>query len=440
MKTKNILFIIYFCTALCAISFLACKEYPLNEPPCPVVIEPNPKIAPMNTVVTVIGENFRTGKPEQHILKIGDTIVSVLDVPDDKTLRFKVPQGLKSGVVSVTLNPDMFKPEDCTDGKNNPMFTYEYTATVGPFAGTLNTTNCATCLNNPVGLDVDKDGNLWVTNESSPSLVKKFDVNGNMIYDAGGGNNGVNKVCNDIIFTNPKAIWFSQLSDVAAQSDGNTLVLDKGYSVIRKIRADGSIEKYMGVCTESTPKDGACNVAQFGSPRSVVEDGAGVIYLIDAGNLKKIAHNGNNCAVTPFVDKGGALKNGEAIAINRLWQGFGPIFITDPTATKKIKSVSDAKQVTDLPLKNEPFNQPVAIVADKQGNLFVADKANNQIYIIYTNGSVISLAGNGQPGSADGVGTIAQFNKPSGLAYDAARNILYVSDNGNQLIRKITFQ
>jgi hypothetical protein len=366
--------------------------------------------------------------------------VPILDVPDDKTLRFKVPSGLKNGIVRIALDADIFKPEDCTDDSKNPVFSYEYTATVGTFAGTLKTTNCVTCLNNPVGLDVDKDGNVWVVNELSPSLVKKFDANGTMIFDAGGGNNGANKVCNDIIFTNPKSIWFSQLSDVLCQSDGNTLVSDRGYSVIRKIRADGTIEKYMGICNESVEKDGACNTAQFGSPRSVVEDGAGTIYLMDAGNIKKITQTGSNCVVTTLVKKGGALKNGEALTINRLWQGFGPIFATDPTSINKIKSVSEAGDVTDLPLSNPTFNQPVAIIADKQGNLFVADKAKNQIYTIYTNGSIALLAGNDQPGSSDGVGTAARFDKPSGLAYDAVRNILYVSDNGNQLIRKITFQ
>lgn len=50
---------------------------------------------------------------------------------------------------------------------------------------------------------------------------------------------------------------------------------------------------------------------------------------------------------------------------------------------------------------------------------------------------VATLAGNGQPGFSDGAGTDAQFHNPSGIAIDGEGN-LYVSDLGNNRIRKIT--
>ena len=49
---------------------------------------------------------------------------------------------------------------------------------------------------------------------------------------------------------------------------------------------------------------------------------------------------------------------------------------------------------------------------------------------------VITLAGVA-PGSADGLGQIARFNRPTGVAVDHSDNI-YVSDSGNFTIRKIT--
>ncbi len=84
------------------------------------------------------------------------------------------------------------------------------------------------------------------------------------------------------------------------------------------------------------------------------------------------------------------------------------------------------------------FSDPAAIVADVNGNFFVADCRNHAIRKITTNGVVTTFAGKlGLDGTANGTGTAAQFNSPSGLAFDKSGN-LFVSDTGNNTIRKIT--
>jgi sugar lactone lactonase YvrE len=86
---------------------------------------------------------------------------------------------------------------------------------------------------------------------------------------------------------------------------------------------------------------------------------------------------------------------------------------------------------------NAVFNDPAAIAVDPAGNFFVADSQNDAIRKITTNGVVTTFAGKlGISGSANGTGTAAEFDLPSGLAFDASGN-LYVSDTGNSTIRKI---
>jgi sugar lactone lactonase YvrE len=87
---------------------------------------------------------------------------------------------------------------------------------------------------------------------------------------------------------------------------------------------------------------------------------------------------------------------------------------------------------------NAIFNDPAAIAVDASGIFFVADSENDAIRKITTNGVVTTFAGQlGVAGSANGTGTGAQFNSPSGLAFDKSDN-LFVSDTGNSTIREIT--
>jgi sugar lactone lactonase YvrE len=83
------------------------------------------------------------------------------------------------------------------------------------------------------------------------------------------------------------------------------------------------------------------------------------------------------------------------------------------------------------------FNGPGAMAADLYGNTYVADYTGNTIRKIAADGTVTTLAGSGTSGSADGTGTGASFSHPTGLTADIFGNV-YVADNGNNKIRKIT--
>ena len=85
------------------------------------------------------------------------------------------------------------------------------------------------------------------------------------------------------------------------------------------------------------------------------------------------------------------------------------------------------------------FYQPTGVAVDASGNVYVADFRNNLIREISPAGAVTTLAGNGQQGSANGAGTVASFNAPTGVAVDALGNV-YVAENGSNLIREISPQ
>jgi alpha-tubulin suppressor-like RCC1 family protein len=81
------------------------------------------------------------------------------------------------------------------------------------------------------------------------------------------------------------------------------------------------------------------------------------------------------------------------------------------------------------------FSSPAGVAVDASGNVYVADQSNNKIRKITSSGVVTTLAGSGDWGSADGMGTAASFSYLAGVAVDASGTV-YVADNNK--IRKIT--
>jgi sugar lactone lactonase YvrE len=85
----------------------------------------------------------------------------------------------------------------------------------------------------------------------------------------------------------------------------------------------------------------------------------------------------------------------------------------------------------DGPSAVAQFFIPQGVIADKAGNVYVADTGNRTIRRIDPTGTVSTFAGMPQAyGSADGPGGAARFGNPVGMATDAAGN-LYIADSGN---------
>lgn len=82
------------------------------------------------------------------------------------------------------------------------------------------------------------------------------------------------------------------------------------------------------------------------------------------------------------------------------------------------------------------FSSPVGVAVSADGTVYVADSGNHRIRKVSADGTVTTLAGSTQ-GYADGVGTSAKFNFPTGVSVSTDGTI-YVADFGNHRIRKVS--
>lgn len=239
------------------------------------------------------------------------------------------------------------------------------------------------------------------------------------------------------------AARFSGIFGLALDATGNIYVGDARNGLIRKITVDGVVTTFAG--------GSSTNLL---TPSALVFDTAGNLYFTDPGaqNVRKITPAGVITTVAgsgtfASVDGNGlqaSFKSPGGIVID----SAGNLFVGDAKA-HVIRKITPAGDVTTFAGRTDvagsadgtgtaaSFNDPSGLAIDAANNLYVADALNNKIRKITPTGVVTTFAGSGATGSANGTGTAATFNLPVNLSIDT-EGFLYVAESQGNLIRKIS--
>jgi sugar lactone lactonase YvrE len=407
-------------------------------------------------------------QPQHQSVVVGSAAIFVVEATGSDPLIY---QWIKNGtaIAGATSASYLTPPETVTDSGSlfkvtisNAEGAVTSTAarlTVTPFGislvaghlggfGTIDGTAGGARFFNPKSIAADTAGNIYVA-DSTRDLIRKVSPTGVVTTIAGaagigGATDGPGRTA-----------LFNQPGGVAVDPAGDVYVADTGNDTIRKISAAGQVSTVAGTPLMPGSLNGPGTTALFNAPEGITIDSAGNLYVADSGNntIRKITSAGVVTTLAGTPGTAGAQDGTGAAArfngpLDLTADAAGTLYVAD-TFNNTIRTVTPTGVVTTLagtagafgnqdgPAATALFGRCYGITIDPAGNLYVSDVGNESVRKITPQLIVSTLAGSGAGGYADGTGNAAQFSTPWGVAVDAAGNI-YSADYGSGTIRKIT--
>lgn len=315
-------------------------------------------------------------------------------------------------------------------------------AGVAGYPGMEDGQGSAAHFNGPAGIAVDAAGAIYVA-DSGSHTIRKITATGlvsTWVGQAGypGGTDG-----------SGKSARFNSPQGLAIDGMGNVYVADANSHTIRKITPGGVVSTLAGLAGQAGSTDGTGSAAAFFNPIGVCVDTTGTVLVADTGNhtIRKITPTG---VVSTWAGLAGSAGSTDGAASAARFHfpfgvgvdGAGTVLVAD-TYNHRIRKITPAGVVSTLAgptgvSASTSFNYPTGVACDGSGNALVVDSSNQLIRKIAVDGSVSSLAGLAPvPGSADGSGSAARFNLPTGVAVNATGSV-FVTDGNNHTLRKLT--
>lgn len=290
----------------------------------------------------------------------------------------------------------------------------------------------------PSGLVVDGSGNVFVVQTNTQTL-RKVTTSGvvSTVAGASGENGSING--------SGVLARFSFPYGIAKDGGGTMYVTDGASSAIRKVTPAILVSIFVGTPEYSGTADGSGNAARFDKPQAIAVHSSGDLYVADGTRIRKVTSAGvvstppGFAGTSPAYDPNGIVVD-DSRNIYFTDGARNNIQKIDPSGvvTTFAGSLDGLGGTTNGQGTAARFRTPIAIAGDAAGNLYVTDWNNHVIRKITASGEVSTFAGTAQmSGIVDATGSAARFTFPRGIAVDSAGNV-YVSDESGHTIRKIT--
>jgi trimeric autotransporter adhesin len=322
----------------------------------------------------------------------------------------------------------------------------------------------------PEGIALDGSGDLYIS-DSGNNVIRMVNTNG-VITTVAGTNNGVMGGVSGYLGDGGRATnaLLNYPEDVAVDTSGNLYIADNGNDAIRMVSTNGIIYTVAGTNNGSGSPDGgysgdgfSATTAQLQSPNGVAVDSEGNLYITDTGNyvIRMVNTNGTIATVAGIDNQSGGGYSGDSgPATNALMaqprsilvSPLGNMYFSD-SGNDVVRMVNTNGIITTVaglpsaesyfgdggPATNAILKWPGGVVKGNDGNLYIADSANDIVRKVDANGLITTVAGIPQQSGYTGDGetaTAAKLSDPNGVAVDAFGN-LYIADSQNNVIREV---
>ena len=293
----------------------------------------------------------------------------------------------------------------------------------------------------PTGVAVDTSGNIYLSDTYGHKVWKISGGSATVI--AGTGVKGYKDGA-------PSVAQFSYPSGLAVDANGTVIVADSSNNMIRSISASGSVSTVAGTGSSGS-SDGSALQASFYLPFDVALDNSR-IYVADTYNYRIRLIAAGQVSTLAGGTYGHANGTGTAAkftTVNALAYHNGYLYVADGS-NHRIRLVSTSGVVTTIagtgatgrtngPALSATFNEPHGIAIAPSGRIYVGDRKNHVIRVIYNN-TVSTLAGTGGvSGYTDGAAAQARFYDPQAVVtYSVGgAGYVYVADYYNHKLRQI---
>ncbi|MCC7263144.1 MAG: Ig-like domain-containing protein [Candidatus Latescibacteria bacterium] len=316
-----------------------------------------------------------------------------------------------------------------------------------------------TSLPRPYDLCVDNEGTIYFT-DLGEHLIRRIEPSGYVstvvrspaqVYPTGGGL--------------PSTVDLSVPISIFADKEGGLYFPEWARPLIYKVDRAGKVS---GVVGQEKPwwagsgsfggDGGFASQAVLSSPGGVVLDGGGNLFVADTYNHRVRRVDAQTQIITTVAGSGKQGYCGDGgpateACLNLpldLWvDGWGDLYISD-VGNHRVRRLDTDGMLTTVagngrqaytgeggPATQTGLIAPKGIFVDAAGNLFIVD--DQVIRKVDTNGTITTVAGNGREGYGGdgGLSLYASFNDPRNIFGDRHGD-LYVADEGNHRIRKIT--
>ena len=330
-------------------------------------------------------------------------------------------------------------------------------AGVAAESGAADGTGSAARFNWPSGIAVDGAGTTAYVADWGNSTIRRIQLASGVVTTLAGAPGQAGYADGT-----GSAARFAAPEKVAVNAAGTTVfVADSGNNVIRTIDvATGAVTTLAGSATAAGSDDGVGSAARFDYPAAIAASAGGTLaFVADMNNHTIRRIDVSTGAVTTLAGQAGVAGTADGVGTAaRFDWPYGVVadpagatlFVADyNNHTIRRIDVATAAVTTVAGMARMPgtadgvgtaaqFNSPAAIAVDAAGTtLFVADAGNNAVRrLVISSGRVSTIAGlAGRPGGADGVGRTARFNNPTGVAVDGSGRTVFVADATNHAIR-----